>query len=228
MSAQGDFVPLELDPGWEEAAQRYAALVIRTQARLGEARPPDATDYQSVDVASLDLFLPRSVGVEHVALEAFRQIGLDRQLEALGFNKRQLACAMGTIIGRMVNPGSELYTHSWLQRQSALGELIEQDFAAIGLMPFYRIADRLFGHKEVLERFLYARERDLFEFEEVITLYDLTNNAATCIAANSRFVAVGGYVTDAVDDPNMVVRVYDAKSGDLICQDEFDAESHVI
>jgi len=175
VSGQGDFVPVDLDPQWEDAAQRYAALVIRTKARLGEGKTPDAPDYQSVDIASLDMVRPRSVGVEHVALEAFRQVGLEHQLETLGFNKRQLACAMGTIIGRMVNPGSELYTHSWLQQQSALGELIEHDFATTGLMQLYRISDRLLKHKESLERFLYARERDLFEFEEVITLYDLTN-----------------------------------------------------
>ena len=43
------------------------------------------------------------------------------------------------------------------------------------LMQLYRISDQLLKHKEALERFLYARECSLFEFDEVITLHDLTN-----------------------------------------------------
>lgn len=42
-------------------------------------------------------------------------------------------------------------------------------------MQLYRISNHLLKHKEALERFLYARERSLFEFDEVITLHDLTN-----------------------------------------------------
>ncbi|NKC12881.1 MAG: hypothetical protein GKR94_11985 [Gammaproteobacteria bacterium] len=70
----------------------------------------------------------------------------------------------------MVCPASEFYTQAWLQQHSALGELIEQDFAHTDWMQLYRIADRLYAHKTALETFLYKRERDLFEFDEVITL----------------------------------------------------------
>ena len=172
---QSELVPSQLESQWEEMAQRYAAQVIRTKARLDEGRSPEAADYQTVDVDSLDLVRPRSVAVEHVALEALRQVGLDTKLEALGFNGRQQAAAIGTLVGRMTAPGSELSTHHWLQHHSGLGELIDYDFSRLHLMQLYRISDQLLKHKEALEEFLYARERTLFDFEEVITLYDLTN-----------------------------------------------------
>jgi len=172
---QSEWVPSALESQWEELAQRYAAQVIRSKARLDEGRSPEAADYQTVDVDSVELVRPRSVAVEHVALEALRQIGLDTKLEALGFNGRQQAAAIGTLIGRMAVPGSELATHHWLGHHSGLGELIEHDFSRLNLMQLYRISDQLFKHKAVLEAFLYRRERTLFDFEEVITLYDLTN-----------------------------------------------------
>ncbi|MCP4376965.1 MAG: IS1634 family transposase [bacterium] len=172
---QSELVPSQLESQWEEMAQRYAAQVIRAKARLDEGRSPEAADYQTVDVDSLDLVRPRSVAVEHVALEALRQIGLDTKLEALGFNGRQQAAAIGTLVGRMTAPGSELATYHWLQHHSGLGELIDYDFSRMHLMQLYRISDQLLKHKEALEEFLYARERTLFDFEEVITLYDLTN-----------------------------------------------------
>ncbi|MCB1850939.1 MAG: IS1634 family transposase [Chromatiaceae bacterium] len=175
ISRQGELVPVDLAPQWEESAQRFAALVVRARARFDEGRSPEQADYQSVDVNTLDVVRPRSVGVEHVCLEALQQVGLDRKLEQLGFNGVQRAAAIGTIIGRMTRPGSELHTHVWLGERSGLGELIGHDFAAMHLMQMYRVSDQLFKHKEALERFLYERERDLFDFEEVITLYDLTN-----------------------------------------------------
>jgi len=100
---------------------------------------------------------------------------LDEQLAVLGFNGRQRAAAIATLIGRMTAPGSALATHQWLQHRSALGELIEFDFTTLDVMALYRISDRLLAHKPALEAFLYERERDLFDLDEVITLYDLTN-----------------------------------------------------
>lgn len=132
VSGQGDFVPVDLDPQWEELAQRYSALVVHTKARLDPDTSAESVDFQSVDVNSVDVLQPRSVAVEHVALETVRQLGLDAKLVELGFNKRQLASAIGTLVARMISPGSELYTHAWLQHHSALGELMEHDFATTG------------------------------------------------------------------------------------------------
>jgi transposase len=175
VSRQGDLVPLELDAQWETAAQRYSARVIRAKAKLDAGKSPSAADYQAVDINSLEMVRPRSVAVEHVSLEAFRQLGLDTKLQQLGFNGPQQAAAIGTVIGRMTAPGSELFTHDWLAEHSGLGELIDYDFAAMNLQQLYRISDRLLQNKQALEDFLYRREHTLFKFDEVITLYDLTN-----------------------------------------------------
>jgi transposase len=175
VSGQSELMPLALEPQWEPLAQRYSAAVIRAKARLDEGEPPKPTDYQTVDVNSLELVRPRSVGVEQVGLTAVRQLGLDTKLEQLGFNGPQRAAALGTLIGRLAAPGSERATHDWLQSQSALGELIGYDFATLRLEQLYRISDRLLHHKDALEGCLYRREQSLFAFDEVITLYDLTN-----------------------------------------------------
>lgn len=175
VSGQSEWVALGLAAHWEEAAQRYAAQVIHAQSRQDRDGSVQSPDYHTVDVDRLDIVRPRSVAVEHVALEALRQVGLDRKLAELGFNGPQCAAAIGTVVGRMTAPDSELGTYHWLQHHSGLGELIDYDFMGMDLMALYRISDRLLKHKEALEKFLYARERTLFDFDEVITLYDLTN-----------------------------------------------------
>ena len=61
--------------------------------------------YQEVDLDSLELVDPRSVGVEQAALAAMRQCGLEDKFSELGLNRPQIAAAVGNIIGRMAQPG---------------------------------------------------------------------------------------------------------------------------
>lgn len=173
VSAQEDLLPIQLDSKWEGSAQGYAAMLI--QAKGQEDNKPVAPDYQRIDANTLEMIRPRSVAVEHVALSALRQVALDQKLTELGFTRPQLSAAIGTIIGRMVAPGSELATHAWLQEQTGLGELIDYNFDNTKLTRLYRVSDQLLQHKEALEAHLYNRERSLFEFDEAITLYDLSN-----------------------------------------------------
>jgi len=93
----------------------------------------------------------------------------------LGFNGPQIAAATGSLIGRMCHPGSELGTHYWLQNVSGLGELIGYDFNKLSLHRMYSSSDQLLKNKEAIEQYLYLQEKQLFGFQETITLYDLTN-----------------------------------------------------
>ena len=105
ISAQKSFFPPASD--LEDAAQRYAALIIQSQNRADGDRAT-SSDYRNVDVSTLEFMRPRSIGIEHVAYEALRQLQLDKKLQELGLNKRQLCTAIGTVIGRMIEPSSEL------------------------------------------------------------------------------------------------------------------------
>lgn len=161
----------------ETAAQRYAAAIIQSRSKANESTTSSTAqvDYHCVDINSLELMRPRSVGIEHVGLETLRQLKLDDKLKELGFNSHQLNAAIGTIIGRVAVPDSELATHYWLQNHTALGELLGYDYEAMSLTRIYHVSDLLLKHKKSLEQHLYERERTLFNFEETITLYDLTN-----------------------------------------------------
>ena len=177
---QEALLPLQCSALIESAAQRYAGqLVARAPTGdpvapcAGELRPP--ADFQEVDVDSLQLTQPRSVGVEQVGLFALTELGLIDTLSALGVNGVLRAAIIGNLIGRMGRPGSELATWNWLQQHSALGELIDVDFASMSHMSLYRASDVLMKHREVIERRVFSTVRTLFDLEETVTLYDLTN-----------------------------------------------------
>jgi hypothetical protein len=161
---------LQIDPDIEKLAQECAAKIVTLHQDVNE---PDSVDYQEIDLDTIDMSRPRSVGSEHVVLEALRSLELDKKLEQLGFNGPQTAAAIGTIIGRSCQPGSEAATHTWLQERTALGELIEYDFNKLSLYGMYKVSDMLLNQKAAIESHLYNRERDLFGLKETITLYDL-------------------------------------------------------
>ena len=162
----------DLDCDIEDLAQGYASRIISSHQDDGD---PVAIDYREVDLDSLEMSRSRSVGSEHTTLEALRYLGLDTKLKELGFNGPQTAAAIGTVIGRACEPGSELATHEWLQGRSGLGELIDYDYECLSQYSMYQVSDQLLKNKSTIENHLYEQERSLFGLQETITLYDLTN-----------------------------------------------------
>jgi transposase len=167
---QGDWVPADLPEAVETHAQLLAArFVARTPVEAG------GVAYVEVDVASLELVQPRSVGVEHVGLHALGQLELEPLLVSLGVNAVTRAMILAQVIGRMASPGSELATWAWLSEVSALPELLNLSLPDVSIMRLYRAADVLMKHQTAIEDHLFGRVRDLFSLEATVTLYDLTN-----------------------------------------------------
>ena len=173
LSGQGSFLPET--PLIETLAQRYAARLVALSAPAASVPERVEAQYEEVDIASLELVRPRSVGVEHVGLAALSWLEMPRVLETVGLNKVQRAAALGSIVGRMAAPGSELATRRWLTERSALGELLDTDFDAMPLMRFYRVSDLLVRHRQAIEEAVFSRLQTLFALPETVTLYDLTN-----------------------------------------------------
>ena len=170
LGSQGVLVPIDLPEAVETHAQALAArFVARAPVEAGGA------EFVEIDVASLELVQPRSVGVEHVGLHALAQLELDPLLASLGVNAVTRAMILAQIVGRMAAPGSELATWGWLNDASALPELLDLSLPDLSIMRLYRAADVLMKHQAAIETHLFGRVRDLFGLEATVTLYDLTN-----------------------------------------------------
>ena len=174
LSGQAALIPMELPHDVERHAQRITAQIVARQPTEERDAAP-ASDVQSVDVNSMKLVRPRSVGVEQAALWAMSQVNFHELLKGLDFTTPQRAAAVGSIIGRMAAPGSELATWGWLTERSGLGELLDIDYEAMSLAQLYRVSDRLYAARKTIEATLFDRVSDLFGLSTTVTLYDLTN-----------------------------------------------------
>ena len=81
---------LPVDAAIERLAQRYAARLIIKQKEVvttdDENKKKTPVIYQSVDVDSLEMVRPRSIGVEHAGLTALLRLGIPEILESAGLN----------------------------------------------------------------------------------------------------------------------------------------------
>lgn len=161
----------------EVLAQRYARRIIRRESiPTGEASSPDyVPDYQTVDVNSVENEEARTVGAEHVVYHTMKELELDKELLKLGFNKLQMEATIGVIAARLIDPISERATHIWLQNISGIDELMDTDFSNLSQDRVYKVSDKLLRDKEQIEEYLSGKERNLFNLQEKIVLYDLTN-----------------------------------------------------
>jgi len=100
LSTQTSYFSFELEEPLETLAQRYAAQIIASRS-IPIDDENNKAEFETVDIASLELVRPRRVGIEQLALHAVKQLTLDDKLKSLGFNQHQLAASLGNIIARM-------------------------------------------------------------------------------------------------------------------------------
>jgi hypothetical protein len=181
LCGQQGLMPTTVMESVERCAQQcFARLVaqgggMKPSRATPEASDPSPSAFVDVDPDSLELTQPRSIGVEHAALVAMRELAFEPLLESLGINGVMRTAIVGSIIARMAAPGSELASHRWLTGTSGLGDLLDVDLAALPLSRLYRASDLLMKHREEIETRLFARIETLFGLAASVTLFDLTN-----------------------------------------------------
>lgn len=171
---------LELPANLEQEARRIHKILStrnskKSLAKIVPISRDQDKDYQVVDVNSIRENEVRYIGPEYLSYMGALQLGLPELLIKVGLNNKQANLALASIISRLIVPGSERKAHRYLTRESALDEIIGTEFSTLELQQLYFASDWLLNHKDELEQALYTREKELFNLEEVITLFDITN-----------------------------------------------------
>jgi transposase len=142
--------------------------------------PTHATDLAvQVRLAEFSIQRPRQWGAcwiflriwEQLKLEAFWRERLPASREHTSWYQILLVlCAY-----RWIDPGSEWRLHREWYAGSAMGDLLNADFALAAKDNLYRCLDKLVAHKAALFSFLQERWKDLFGIRYEVLLYDLTS-----------------------------------------------------
>jgi transposase len=168
-------------------------------------KPPASGDdgFVAVDPHRVTTERHREAGPVHVGHQFWTRLGLDAILAELGLaaTTRQLACAM--ILNRLIQPASEHAMPGWMRR-TALADILATSFDTLEEDPLYRVLDALHPHRAAIETALVERERNLFNLDRTIYLYDLTSHYFEGIAAHNP-KAKRGYSRDHRPDCKQIV-----------------------
>jgi transposase len=142
--------------------------------------PEHATGFGvQVQLDQMELHRPRQWGACWLACQLYEQLGLERFWAERLPDSREGTCwrhILQTLVCyRLIDPGSEWRLHRLWFEQSALGDLLGQDFGLVEKNALYRTLDRLLEHKPALFSHLQERWRDLFGVKFDVLLYDLTS-----------------------------------------------------
>ena len=132
-----------------------------------------------VRLAAMQLHRPRQWGACWLACHLYEQLELDSFFAACLPDSREGTCwrhILQTLVCyRLIDPGSEWRLHRLWFEQSAMGDLLGEDFSLVEKNALYRCLDKLLEHKGALFSHLRQRWQDLFGASFDVLLYDLTS-----------------------------------------------------
>ena len=141
--------------------------------------PADAVDAIGVRLSELRLERPRQWGACWLSCVLWQQLDLDSfwrpRLPPSREGTPWLQVLQTLVAYRLIDPGSEWRLHRHWFDASAMGDLLNADFALAEKNTLYRCLDKLVEHKDELFKFLVQRWGELFGAKFDVLLYDLTS-----------------------------------------------------
>ena len=153
----------------------------RQMALFPEGRAAAISDIEAVEIRldALRLRRPRQWGGCWLACHLWDQLELDafwlQRLPVSRKGTRWLNVLKALVVYRLLDPGSEWRLHRQWYDDSAMGDLLGEDFALVQINKLYRCLDLLLAHKQAFFTALKARWQSLFAISFEVLLYDLTS-----------------------------------------------------
>lgn len=173
---EGNKAPASLvklaDELYEKYLIKYGDTPSKNQASIPPA--PDKAEYHNIDILGLEIKDVKSFGAEHLCKQVLDKLQLRDCFSSLGITEKQSDKALLSIAARAIFSSSEHKTAQILQANSSLQECfgIEQ---AITHKQLYAVTDTLLAHKEKIDAFLYKRISSLFDLEDKLVIFDISN-----------------------------------------------------
>lgn len=155
-------------------------------ALFPEDRKPPVLDCETVQIhlRGMRLTSPRQWGACWLAMTVWEQLRFDDfwkgRLPSSRKGTNWLNVLKLLVAYRLIDPGSEWRLHRQWFDESAMGDLLGEDFSIAASDTLYRTLDKLLIYKTEMFGFLRKRWEDLFGARFDVLLYDLTSTYFEC------------------------------------------------
>jgi len=172
---RGDCLLFEDDEVSRQVTHLYERMVKEKKVDRYKEKQDKNCDWQKVDLNTLKNKDVKELGSEWLASQAIEELGICDYLGRKGWDEEHIALAKTHLICRTVYPASELKTVRYMQENSSVCELTSYPQEKINHYKLYGISKALYNEKQGLEEYLSRRTNELFDLQDRIILYDLTN-----------------------------------------------------
>lgn len=176
---QEDLFPVTNDPELQQLALSYYEkflLKYGDQEITPVSIPPapEKAEMHQVDIKKLEVVDVKSFGAEHLCRQVLERLDLKSILKSAGLNDQQIKKALISIAARAIFSSPEHKTAQLLEINSELKNCF--DFQeTISHKQLYAITDELYRHKEEIDNLLYSRITSLFDIEDRLVIFDISN-----------------------------------------------------
>ena len=147
---------------WLGELDKQGRIAVRQQGERtgyqGDLFNDNEPEWIEVDLKQISIERTRRFGGPWLGLELLKKLGLDAYIsEAIPGGREDIPWAVMSLVlvlGRLCNPSSELYLAEHGYESSAMSELLGVPADKVNDDRLYRALDRLFPHKEGLEKHL--------------------------------------------------------------------------
>jgi transposase len=146
---------------------------------------PQKAEFHNVDIKGLEVQDCREFGAEHLSKQILDKLDLDKLFRIMGLSSESRKLAHISIAARAIYGESEYKTSQILAMNSELAQLYKYN-DNISHKHLYDIADILYDNKEKIEDYIYARVCNLFNFDDKIVIFDISNTYFATTKRNSK------------------------------------------
>ena len=159
------------------ADKLWNELVDKNRIDIGQKQKKEPTERQRNLVFEESIRHPdvREIGAEWLCSQALEQLQIPDFLSNICFSEEETQLTITQIISRAVYPASELETARWIRENSGVCQITGYPIEKITKDKLYKSSLKLFSEKEKVENFLSVKTNQLFDIEDKIYIYDLTN-----------------------------------------------------
>lgn len=231
---------LFIDTAPKELADLASFYYHKYEIKYGAGNHPVATippaparaEFHNIDIKGLDISDVKTFGTEHLCKQVLDKLELKAFFTSLGMNEKQASKALLGIASRAIFSSSEYKTSQILETNSELQHCFNIE-EKITHKQLYTIADTLYSHKKEIDAFLYNRISTLFNLEDKLVIFDISNTYFETRKSNSKIAKYGRSKEKRSDCPLVVFtgvinaqgfirhsRIYEGNTADMATLDD--------
>ena len=151
---------------------------------------PEKAEFHNVDILGLQVHDVKSFGAEHLCKQMLDKLQLANCFRSLNMTDDQSTKALIAICARAIFSSSEYKTSQILNMNSELLSCYGIK-SSITHKHLYLASDILFEHKGKIDKFLYQRITNMFDLQDKLVIFDISNTYFESRKAGSRLAQYG-------------------------------------